>query len=130
VAEFAQFVAVTRPGSGLTVAADSNHNQGFIFDLPGIDCTRTVVLMFRVSGNAGSRLIMTNMPVPQFVGPSLIDFVLDNTHTKPRSFHRIVDGENFNSTGNKFEVSLSFAPAANEKIHVSDIVILYHARVV
>jgi len=82
VAEFAQFVAVTRPGSGLTVAADSNHNQGFIFDLPGIDCTRTVVLMFRVSGNAGSRLIMTNMPVPQFVGPSLIDFVLDNTHTK------------------------------------------------
>jgi hypothetical protein len=86
-----------------------------------------------VHGEAGSRLIIDNLSAP--IGPSgrLIDFVLDSTFTRPRSWHEIVPGKAFQNSQNKLLISLSSLPAEGEiaspkgTIHVSDIVLLYHA---
>jgi hypothetical protein len=126
--EFAQFIALTGTDTPITLAQGTpSTRSGFIIDLPGLDPSRTVIVMFKVHGNAGSRLIMENSPTSTSV-EVLIDFVLDSTFTKPRSWHEIVPGKAFSSSQNKFSMSLSNLPAAGETIHVSDIVILYHAK--
>jgi hypothetical protein len=126
--EFAQFVAIPGTDTPITLAEGTpSTSRGFIIDLPGLDPNRTVILMFKVHGEAGARLIMDNSATP-ISGARLIDFVLDSTFTRPRSWHEIVPGKEFANSQNKLSISLSLVPGEGGTIHVSDIVILYHAK--
>jgi hypothetical protein len=99
--------------------------MSFHVDLPDLDSTRGAVLMFKVSGNVGSHLRMVNHPAAGST-ETVIDFKLDDTFTKPRSWHEIVQGSQF-SEANKLMISVAASPAG-QKVIVSDVVLLYHAH--
>lgn len=137
MADFAQFRAITgiqgppgvfwtddpvdlRTGTPFT-------DVGFIVDLPDLDSNRPLILMFKVSGKANSRLQMGNDPTAT-TAFTLIDFVLDDTFTKPRSWHEIIPGNQFSKTNNKFSMNLAGNPAGGQRVIVSDVVFLYHAH--
>ena len=125
--EFAQFRAITQTDTPITLTEGTPTTEaGFIIKLPGLDPNQPVIVMFKVSGRAGSHLIMHNDIATSTTGGggTLIDFVLDSTFTKPRSWHEIAPGNQFSSGENKFLVKLSDNSAAGEKINVSDIVLL------
>jgi hypothetical protein len=130
MADFAQFRAITETDEPVTLESGTPTTEaGFVIDLLALDRTRTVIVMFKVSGKAGSRLFMTNDITPAGPEHTLIDFVLDSTFTKPRSWHEIVPGNQFSATtSNKFLITLGNNPAVGEKISVSDVVLLYHAK--
>jgi hypothetical protein len=95
--------------------------------LSGLDQTRSVILMFKVSGTAGAHLAIDNVLASGGTS-TLIDFVLDGTFSMPRSWHEFVNGQDFSSVGaNSLTVSLpTNPPAAGKKVTVSDFVIFYH----
>jgi hypothetical protein len=130
--EFAQFVALQqktdtafRLGEGVSEAG-----RTFKFDLPDLDPKRTVILMFKVSGTDGAGLKMTLNPDlgpnPGSAGPT-IDFELDTTFARPRSWHEIESGNRFKSSDNHLIVEGPI-PGFGMFVAISDIVILYHAK--
>ena len=134
MADFARFRAIT----GLTSSSPTDQpvtieNGGsaqgkkFHVDLPGLDPTRAAILMFKVSGKAGTRLQIENNK-PDGTGGRLIDFELDSTFTKPRSWHEIVQGSQLAATSNDLVISISDNPAPHDKVTISDVVLLYHAK--
>jgi hypothetical protein len=61
MAEFAQFVAVPGMDDWFTVPTEpteSSTRVSELFDLPNLDSTRTVVLMFKVKPHGDVRLLM------------------------------------------------------------------------
>ena len=134
MADFAQFRTVG--GSTQSEPTDApitletgtpSTNREFFFDLPDLDVTREAVLMFKVSGHDGSRLVMSNIPNGTTEN-QVINFVLDSTFTRPRSWHEIVQGNQFAPPPavNKFVVEIATTPGA--KVTFSDLVLLYHAH--
>ena len=132
MADFARFRAVTgSTGSSLTdmpftLESGGSDGAGFSIDLPGLDSSRAAILMFKVSGKDGSHLMMDNDPNPG-TQSRVIDFVLDATFTKPRSWHEIVQGYQFSASDNKFLVHVAATPPG-AKVTFSDVVLLYHAH--
>jgi len=114
--EFAQFVALRASDTPFEATG-----RLFTFDLPDFDRERTVILMFKVSGPGNTRLQMTvnNRPFS-------IDFELDSSFTRPRSWHEIVDESNFQVGENRLIVQGGAGQGASPI--VSDIVVLYHAK--
>jgi hypothetical protein len=125
VAEFAQFVAISKTDDAVTLQDGGPPSAQYTFDLADLDDDRTVIIMFKVSGDNGARLVMSNSAPPN-LGDEVVDFTLDSTFTKPRSWHEIAQGKVFGGSGNKFEVHRGFVPGP--KVAFSDIVILYHAK--
>ena len=116
MAEFAQFIALTE-----TDAPADFGGRLFTFDLRDLDPARTVIVQFKVSGPQNSQLQMS-FNHTQFS----IDFILDSTFTRPRSWHEIVEGSRFRSAGN--EVIVQGQGGDGGGVTVSDLVILYHAK--
>ena len=103
------------------------------FPLPGLKHAPrgSVILMFQVSGKAGS------VPGPDAwkgtlkitTGKMLAHEVptveLDNTFTKPRAWVEALADTDFEVTGNRIAMTLD-NPADGQEVMVSDVVILYH----
>jgi hypothetical protein len=119
--EFAQFIALSDDYLTLT----GGESWPFTFDLPDLDLKRTVILMFKVSGQSGVRLLMTRRDPA--ASTTLIDFTLDSTFATPRSWHEIVPKNVFRVTDNELVVDNPETPSVG-KVTVSDIVVLYHAK--
>jgi hypothetical protein len=105
-------------GTGET--SRSRHEVG----LENLDQNRGAVLMFQVSGTAGSHLQI----VRQQGGHEheLIAIDLDGTFTQPRSWHEIVESSQLSPTQH-LEMRASPTPAGGS-ITVSDLVLLYHSH--
>jgi hypothetical protein len=123
----AQFHTITETDQAKTlVVGDSS--DGYRFDLPDLDRTHPVVVMFKVSGTTNAVLIMTNEGgVTPTVPENFIHFELDSTFTKPRSWHEIVPGNRFAPSSNKFSVELA-SSELGAKVVYSDIVLLYYTN--
>jgi hypothetical protein len=110
-------------------------NQPFTDQFPLPDLKHaprgSVILMFQVSGKAGSpgpdawkgtlKITTDKMRVHEVV-PTV---ELDDTFTKPRAWVEALADTDFDVTGNKITMTLDH-PADGQKIMVSDVVILYH----
>jgi hypothetical protein len=119
MAEFAQFVSLR--GSDTAFEAEG---VLFTFDLHDLDERRTVILMFKVSGPPGTQLhISLNAAGGE---ADVIDFELDSTFTRPRSWHEIVEGHRFQAADNHLIVGDEVTGSL--RATVSDIVVLYHAN--
>ena len=116
--EFAQFITIYETDE----ATEMDHPYHFF--LPDLDLNRYVILMFKVSGPSGVQLKMTVNASP---GPS-IDFILDSTFAKPRSWHEIVKKGIFRVGDNHLLVEDGSSPPGVPFAKVSDIVVLYHAK--
>lgn len=120
--EFAQLVA---PGDADQAFQASGHLVN-PFDLPDLDSTRTVVLMFKVSGPRNARLQIAVNPSG---GQTPINFELDSTFTSPRSWHERVEGSLFRVADNHL-IAEGDAGDAGAFAAVSDIVVLYHRKTI
>jgi hypothetical protein len=105
-------------GTGET--SRSRHEVG----LENLDPDRGAVLMFQVSGTAGSHLQI----VRHHGGheQEIIAIDLDGTFTQPRSWHEIVQSSHLSPT-QQLEMRASATPAGGT-ITVSDLVLLYHSH--
>ena len=122
MADFARFRAVSGDSSQsqtdfpVTLESGPNETKSFTIDLPNLDRTRAAVLMFKVNGIDGSHLKMVNHPTPT-TSQTVIDFKSDDTFTKPRSWHEIVQGNQFSETSNKLAMITADTPfPPNEKV--------------
>jgi hypothetical protein len=94
--------------------------------LEGLDPARGTVLMFQVSGTAGSRLQIVRKPSEHGEHEKqLADVHLDNTFKQPRSWHEIVPGSLLSADENIFVARVAATPAGGT-VAVSDVVLLYH----
>jgi hypothetical protein len=104
------------------------------FPLPGLKHAPrgSVILMFQVSGKAGSVTgpdawkgtlkITTDKMLVHEVVPTV---ELNDTFTKPRAWVEALADTDFADTGNKIAMTLH-NPANEQEIYISDVVILYH----
>jgi hypothetical protein len=128
--EFAQFLVIRETDNAITLSPGGPiPSKGYLVDLPNLHRGGDVVVMCKVSGDSGARLsISTTSTTSNTVGGLLVNFVLDSSFTKPRSWHETAPGSVFDTSTNKLEVSLGTNPAPGLKVVFSDIVFLYHAR--
>ncbi len=119
--EFAQFVAPSEADTPFQASG-----RLFKFDLPDLDLQRTVILMFKVSGPHNARLQMAVNPSG---GPPPINFELDSTFTRPRSWHERVEGSLFQVADNHLIVE-GDPGDGGAFATVSDIVVLYHRKTI
>jgi hypothetical protein len=117
--ESAQFVALRDSDTAFPASG-----RLFTFDLADLDDDRTVILMFRVSGPRNGRLQMAVNPEG---GDFSIDFELDSSFTRPRSWHEIVAGSIF-QVGDNHLIVQGVTGEGGAFPTVSDIVVLYHAK--
>jgi hypothetical protein len=94
--------------------------------LENLDPDRGAVLMFQVSGTAGSHLQIVRQPGSHEQEIVAVD--LDGTFTQPRSWHEIIDSSQL-SPNQRLEMRASATPAGGT-ITVSDLVLLYHSHTV
>jgi hypothetical protein len=121
------------PDGEVTVNKTKPNISADIFNLPELDARDQVILMFKVSGKAGSQLNMANDKTPTSTTTPAHDLLnptleLDPTFTKPRAWVEVLKGNNFapgENGKNKFTINL-VNPADDHDITVSDVVILYH----
>jgi hypothetical protein len=140
MAEFARFRTVSGPSEDSPTDKDVTVGNGpgatserpFRIDLPDlIHQNRGTVLMFQVSGTAGSHLKMVNQPKVDAPHPppknEVIDLQLDGTFTQPRSWHEIVQSNKFSEEFNELTIKVTDTPTG-QSVTVSDVVLLYHAQ--
>lgn len=94
------------------------------FGLPDLAPQGNVILMFKVSGKAGSVL---NITTPTMLAEDLPTIVLDDKFTQPRAWIEVLSHKDFAETGNKITMELA-DPAEGHEVTVSDIVILYSTK--
>jgi hypothetical protein len=121
MAEFAQFVALP---NGIE-PFPAMPGRGFTYDLADLNSQRTVILTFRVSGPNNARLQMT--AVQPHNTPHVIDFQLDSTFTKPRSWHHVLQGSLFHDANNELVVDGDAGDGGGFAL-VSDLVVWYHGK--
>ena len=93
--------------------------------LEGLDPDRGTVLMFQVSGDAGSHLKILRKDGAR--EHELVDIRMDPAFKQPRSWHEIVPGSLLSEDENHFVARVVAIPAEGE-ITVSDVVLLYHGK--
>ena len=127
----AQFHTITETDQAITLEflGGSGIGNEYVFDLPDLDRTQPVVVMFKVSGTTNAVLAMTNKGAESpTVVETFIKFELDSTFTKPRSWHEIVPGDRFADSRNEFVVEIVFPSKLGAKVVYSDIVLLYYTN--
>ena len=124
--EFAQFTALRATDDWLRIPEGSITDRTFNFDLPDLDPTRTVILMFKVSPSGTARLKMTVNASPA----ATIDTTLTAPPSarQPRSWHEIITDPVLRAAGNHVLIEV-FPVDDDSYISISDIAFLYHARV-
>jgi hypothetical protein len=129
MADFARFRTISGPQESdetdePVTLLNGSHRQ-FNVDLPDLDRDRGAVLMFQVSGTAGSHLQIVRQPGEH--EQEIIKIDLDGTFTQPRSFHEMIQGRHLSENPQFLEMRASATPAGGQ-VNVSDLVLLYHAK--
>lgn len=123
--ESAQFVAVTETDSAFTLPnpQTGTNDRHLQFDLAGLNSSRTVIVMFKVTAKAPVHLRMrVNAGTQAFIDFDFADPEIGYAAT--RSWHEIVPGTDFKPTANDLVTSVT----GSGTVQLSDVVILYHSR--